>query len=207
MFSHGDVNASTWGGVEPVNVNWLYVGIAAGSVYLAVAIWFATKRRWTWAAMGVASANFVFVLLNLVAPFRGVLDPEYRGFNVGVFHVPPGLTVTLVSGAIVAASLASSCFALLNRPGWRMVFIAVVDSVLLITIGLVEVLDGLRAPDAYKIELGEYLQIPGVVAVLIIGSVFCLPLVLSIVWSGRRTGPVAEGAHGGSDVMGYTPPR
>jgi len=91
--------------------------------------------------------------------------------------------VTLASGTIVAASLASTCFALLNRPGWRMAFIAIVDAVLLITIGLSETVEGLRAPAAYKIELGEYLQIPGIVAVFIIGSLFCLPLVLSIVWS------------------------
>jgi len=179
-----------------LNVNWLYVGTGAVLAYLAVAVWCAAQRRWTWAAMGVASANFFYVLLNLAAPFRGVLDPEYRGYNVGVFHVAPGLVVTLVSGTIVAAALASTCFALLNRPGWRMVFIAIVDAVLLITIGLPEVLDGLRAPGDYRIELGEYLQIPGIVAVLIIGLLFCLTLGASIVWSARRASPVSEGAIG-----------
>jgi len=68
-----------------VNVNWLYVGIVAASAYLAVAVWCASKRQWTWAAMGVALANFAFVLLNLAAPFRGVLDPEYRGTTSGSF--------------------------------------------------------------------------------------------------------------------------
>ena len=174
-----------------MKVNWLYVGLAAGLVYLAVAVWFAAKRQWTWAAMGVALTNFFYVLLNLVAPFRGVLDPDYRGFNVGVLNVSSGLMVTFVSGAIVATALGSTCFALLNRPGTRMAFVAIVDTVLLVVIGLPALLGGLRAPDTFKIELGEYLQIPGIVAVLIVGSLFCLPLALSIVWSVRRIRPAA----------------
>ncbi len=169
-----------------MTTNWLYVGIAAAAVYVAVAARFAAKKQWTWSSMGVALANFIFVLLNLVAPFRGVLDAGYRGYNVGLFHIGPGIMVTLVSGTIVASALASACFALINRPGWRMAFIAIVDSVLLLTISLPEVLGGLQAPDEYKIELGEYLQVPGLVSVLIVGSLFLLPIALSIVWSARR---------------------
>lgn len=184
-------------GATVVNVNWLYVGFAAALVYLGILAWCATKRRWTWAAMGVAATNFFFVLLNLVAPFRGVLDPEYRGYSVGLFQVAPGPMVTLVAGTIVAASLACACFALLNRPGWRMSFIAIVDFALLTTIGLVEVIGGLRAPEAYRIELGEYLQIPGMVAVCIVAALFLLPLILSIIWSMRRRSPSASSTHNG----------
>lgn len=172
-----------------METNWLHVGLGAGAIYLALFVWFAIKRQWTWAAMGVALTNFFYVLLNLAAPFRGVLDPAYRGYNIGLYSVDPGPMVTLVSGTILAAALASACFALLNRPGWRMMFIAVVDSLLLLTIGLVEVIDGLGSPGDYKIELGEYLQIPGLVAVGIIGIIFFVPLVLSIKWSwSRRNG-------------------
>lgn len=174
-----------------MKVNWLYVGFAACLVYLGVAAVFAAKWRWTWAAMGVAVANFLFVLLDLAAPFRGLLDPEYRGYNAGWLHIAPGPMVTLVSGSIVAAALASACIAMLNRPGRSMAFIACVDTMLLVIFGLPEFFGGLMAPDKFKIELGEYLQIPGLVAVLIIGSLFCLPLVASIVWSARRIRPAS----------------
>ncbi len=174
-----------------MKVNWLYVGLAACLAYVGVAAVFAAKRRWTWAAMGVAATNFLFVLVDLVAPFRGLLDPEYRGFNAGWLHIAPGPMVTVVSGSIVAAALASACIALLNRPGPRMAFIACVDTVLLVVFGLPELVSGLMAPEKFRIELGEYLQIPGLIAVLIIGSLFCLPLVASIVWSARRIRPAS----------------
>ena len=87
--------------------NWLQVGLTAGAVYTVVLVAFAVPRRWTWAAMGVALANFAFVLLHLVAPFRGLLDPAYAGYQAGVLRLAPGPGVTLVTGAIVIAALAS----------------------------------------------------------------------------------------------------
>lgn len=170
-------------------VNWVYVGLTAAAVYATVLGVFMARRQWTAAALGVALANFLYVLLHLVAPFRGVLDPHYVGYRAGVFDVAPGIMVTLVTGTLVAAALAAGCIALLNRPGRPMAFVAGVDSLLLLTIGLPELLDGLRAPGQYRIELGEYLQIPGLIAVALGGVMFCLPLVLSIVWSARRIRP------------------
>jgi hypothetical protein len=61
-----------------------------------------------------------------------------------------------------------------------------------VTIGLPEFLGGLLAPERFRIELGEYLQIPGLLAVAIGGVVFCLPLVLSLVWSARRIRPAGK---------------
>ena len=71
-------------------VNWLHVGLAAGGVYALVFAAFAARRQWTWLAMGVALANFAFVLLHLVAPFRGLLDPGYAGYRAGMLQIAPG---------------------------------------------------------------------------------------------------------------------
>ncbi|MCB1569463.1 MAG: hypothetical protein KDI69_11690 [Xanthomonadales bacterium] len=169
--------------------NWLHVGLAAGLVYAGVLGFFAAKRQWTWAAMGVALANFLYVLLNLVAPFRGVLDPGYAGYKMGLLQIAPGVWVTVVAGSIVVAALIAACLALLARPGRGMVYIAIADTALLLLIGLPELVSGLMDHQAYRIELGEYLKIPGLVAVLISGALFCLTLVLSIVWSTRRMRP------------------
>lgn len=183
-----------------MSTNWLQVGLAAGLVYAAVFAWFAAKRQWTWAAMAVALGNFLYVLLNLAAPFRGMFDSGYAGYKVGLLQIAPGPLVTLVSGGIVVAALTASCFALLDRPGRSMVFIALLDTGLLLAIGLPELLSGLIAPELYRIELGEYLQIPGPLAVVLVNGLLCLPLLFSVVWSARRmrprmTGGVSAVAH------------
>ncbi len=177
-----------------MTLNWWNLGLSAGAVYVAILGVFVAQRQWTWAAMGVAGANFLFVLLHLMAPFRGVLDPAYAGYQAGMLQVAPGPLVTLVSGSIVAAALASACLALRARPGRGMIFIAIVDTVLLLTIGLPELISGLTEPTAYRIELGESFQLPGAAAVWAGGLLFCLPLVLSIVWSARRTRPMTLAA-------------
>lgn len=175
-------------------MNWWNLGLLASVVYVAILAVFVARWQWTWAGMGVAAANFAFVLLHLMAPFRGVLDPSYAGYRAGLLQVDPGPLVTLVTGGIVAAALACACLALRARHGPGMVFIAVVDALLLLTIGLPELISGLGAPAAYRIELGESFQLPGTAAVLVGGLLFCLPLVPSIVWSARRTRPATRAA-------------
>lgn len=172
-----------------MDINWLHIALAAGLIYTGVFVYFAAKWRWTWAAMGVALANFMYVLLNLAAPFRGLLDSGYAGYKVGLVQIAPGPLVTVVTGGIVIAALAAACIALLNRPGRGMAFVALFDSLLLLIIGLPVMMDGIMAPDEFRIELGEYLQIPGLVAVLLGGALLCLPLLFSVVWTTRRMKP------------------
>lgn len=172
-----------------MTTHWLLVALMAGLVYASVFAYFAARRQWTWAAMAVAMANFMYVLLNLAAPFRGIFDPGYAGYKVGLLHIAPGPLVTLVSGGIVAAALMAAGLALLNRPGRGMVFVALVGTLLLLAIGLPELLNGLMAPEAYRIELGEYLQVPGLLAVLLGSALLCVPLLFSVVWSARRMRP------------------
>jgi hypothetical protein len=172
-----------------MTTNWLHIALAAGLVYAGVFAYFAAKRQWTWAAMGVALANFLYVVLNLAAPFRGFFDPGYAGYKMGLLQIAPGAMVTLVSGGIVAAALLAACLALLDRPGRGMIYIALTDTVLLLLIGLPELLSGLATHEAYRIELGEYLRIPGLFAVLVSGALLCLPLLFSVAWSARRMRP------------------
>jgi hypothetical protein len=169
-----------------MQVNWLYVGLGAFAVYFGMFSYYLAKRRWTWAGLGVALANLLIVMLNLAAPFRGALDPGYAGYNLGLIHVAPGLGVTLASGSMVVLALACACMALLNLRGRSMMFVAVVDGALLILVGLPVLFEGLTNTAEYRIELGEYLHIPGLVAVLISVLLFTVPLAASVVWSARR---------------------
>jgi hypothetical protein len=169
-----------------MSINWLHVSLAALAVYAGILGFFLAKRRWTAGGLGVALANMLFVLVNLAAPFRGALDPSYAGYSLGLIRVGPGIGVTVASGSIVILALASACLAVLGLRGRAMAFVAAVDGALLLLVGLPVVFEGLANSAAYTIELGEYLVIPGMVAVLLSALLFMAPLVASIVWSGRR---------------------
>ena len=169
-----------------MSINWLHVGIIALLIYAGIFGYFLSKRRWTRAALGVGLANMLIVLLNLVAPFRGVFDPAYLGYNVGILHIAPGIGVTVVAGSIVIGALTAACLAVLNSPGRSMRLLAIIDSALLLLIGIPVMISGFADPSAYQIQLGEFLFIPGIVAVLISIALFTIPLFASVIWSYRR---------------------
>lgn len=170
-----------------MDTNWLYVGLTAFAVYASVFGYFVAKRRWTRAGLAVGVTNMLFVVLNLAAPFRGAFDPGYAGYSVGLIRLEPGIGVTVVTGLIIVLALASACIAVLNRVGKPMWVVVLVDTALLLLIGLPEAVAVLADPASYRIELGEYLQIPGLVAGLIVLVLFVVPLIASVLWSARRT--------------------
>ncbi len=175
-----------------MSINWLYIGLIAFFIYAGIFGYFVSKRRWTRAALGVGLANMLIVLLNLVAPFRGIFDPAYLGYNVGMLSIEPGIGVTLVAGAVVLGALTAACLAVINVPGRSMRFIAIVDTVFLLLIGIPVMISGLTNPSAYQIQLGEFLFIPGLVAVFISIALFTIPLLASVIWSYRRISKEGE---------------
>lgn len=172
------------------NFNWLHLFyFAILPVYLLVFGYFVWQRRWTWTALGVGVLNLVLAFIPSVAPFRGALDPNYAQFVYGLIQVPPGFGVTLVAGTITLAGLAAACFAVYYQSGKPMLFVAIVDALLWLNLALPTVMDVLKnGPDSAIIQLGEYLTIPGLVAVLII-LLFLLPLGLSAYWAMKRISP------------------
>lgn len=169
-----------------MQINWLYPGFAAFVVYFSIFGFFVSKRRWTRAGLGVGLANMILVSMNIVAPIRGVLDPDYLGYHIGLIHVDPGVWVTITAGSIVVLALSSACFAALNLRGRAMAFVAVVDSAFLILIGFPVMYEGLANSADFKIQLGEYLFIPGMIAVLISAMLLVVPIAASVVWSAKR---------------------
>ncbi len=76
----------------------------------------------------------------------------------------------------------------LNRPGPRLAFVPCVHAVLLMAFGLPELVSGQMAPDKFRIELGEYSDISGLIAVFIIGSLLPLRTSLDDIAIGSRQG-------------------
>ncbi|MBO6575047.1 MAG: hypothetical protein JJ896_06520 [Rhodothermales bacterium] len=172
-----------------MNINWLYVGLAAFAVYAVIFGRALKKKALTRTGLAVGLGNMLYVVLNLVAPFRGVLDPSYAGYRAGVFDISPGWMVTLVSGSIVVLALTGACLAVRGGRGRRMVLLAAVQVFLLGTIGIPEMISVMADIDQYVIELGEYLRIPGAVAGGLVIGLLVAPPALGLVWSLRRISP------------------
>lgn len=165
---------------------WVYVGGAVmgvtGLAFLAVLL----RRRWTISALLVGIAHMGIVWLNAAAPFRGLLDRGYVGYNFGFFHASRGLGVTLLAGPILGVALASALIAVSNRPGLRMLSVTATSALfgwnLLFTL-----LVGLASdPGQVRIELGEFLTIPPIVTIPLLLLLFVAPFAHGIRWSWRR---------------------
>ena len=167
---------------------WMIATAVATAVYFTIFGYFAVRGSRPGGWLAIALGNMVYVLLNLAAPFRGVMDPAYVGYRVGLFDVAPGFGVTLAAGLIVIVGLGAACIAASGGYGLRMRLLAGAEVFLLATIGLPETYSVVTNLNAYAIELGEYVRIPGLLAGLIVILLLVAPLVYGLLWSIRRIG-------------------
>lgn len=167
-------------------MNWLFVGIPLAGLYL---LWFAyllIRRRYDSALLLYALAHLHYLFVNVVAPFRGAIDPGYAGYNFGWLHIPAGPLVPLIVGSIVILSLITASRALLNRMQgwWKLAF--GLDLFLSVMIALPVLLDVLGNMSDYRLELGEYLQISGVFVALLILLLFTGPTLYACYYAARK---------------------
>jgi hypothetical protein len=168
------------------NPAWLYIG---GVVWTASGLAFAAtllRRRWTISALIVGLAHLGMVWLNAAAPFRGLLDPNYGGYDMGFLEADIGLEVTLLSASVLAAAMASALIAGLNRPGKPMLVVSGTSAFLAwnTLFWLAAVL--WQDPSQVKIQLGELLTIPAFAAVPLLLLLFVGPFAYGARWSWRR---------------------
>ncbi|WP_425392777.1 hypothetical protein [Ekhidna sp.] len=114
-------------------MNWLIVGFTLFFFYL---IWFGRlikHRNYSRLLLIVALAHFPYLITNLVAPFRGVLDPNYVGYEFGLLRIPAGIGVALIVGAIVISSFLIATRALKSQMENFWLFTFLFDLFLLIS--------------------------------------------------------------------------
>ncbi len=167
-------------------MNWMYVALPLLAFYL---IWFGiliSRKKYDRTSLVFALAHFPYLLVNLVAPFRGLFDSNYAGYTFGWISLPKGPIVTLVSGGIVLA-----CFILMTRAlkndmsgWWKLAF--PVDLFLLVFTAFPVLLDIVMDPAASRIELGEYLQLSGWVVAGIMLGLFTGPTLFATWYAGKR---------------------
>lgn len=169
--------------VSQINWAWVALGVSAGLLL----VWTLVARRAKAGAPAafVGLAHLIVAGLHSAAPVRGYFDPQYVGYGFGLLSADKGLAVTLVAGAVWLVAVLGG-FLSLARARVAMAFVALSSLAFAVIIGAPLVRDLLITPDASKLQLGEYLTIPGLAAIGLLLVILVLPFVIGFVWAGRR---------------------
>lgn len=166
-------------------INWAYEALAVSSVLLVVWLVVAVRAKAGAPAAFVGLAHLIVAGLHSAAPMRGYFDPQYIGYGFGLLTAPNGLAVTITAGAVwVIAALGA--FLSLSKARVAMAFVALSSLAFAVIIGAPLVRDLLVTADTSKLQLGQYLTIPGAAAIGLLLGVLVLPFVIGFVWAGRR---------------------
>lgn len=167
-------------------INWALVALAVSAVLLIVWLAVAFKAK---AGAPAAFVGFVHLLvagIHSAAPVRGYLDPAYEGYGFGLLTAAPGLAVAVTAGAVwVVAALAA--FLALSKARLAMAFVALSSLAFAVVIGVPLALEALHNARASRVQLGEYLTIPGAAAISLLLVILVLPFVIGFVWATSRT--------------------
>jgi hypothetical protein len=161
---------------------WFQVAIASNVLYWAFFVYQLFLRRWTGPALSVGLFHMLFAALVSVAPIRALLDPNYMNFGLGVIQVN-GQAAALPAALVLSWTLLAAWLAVGKGKGRWMTVIAAGDAFLALNIGASLLLAG-----DWRFQLGEYLTITGVAAVVILLFFLTGPFVASAIWATRQTG-------------------
>ncbi len=167
--------------------NWLNIGYPMIAFAIVVFLFFAAKRTWTIGALLIGLAHIPLALTHSVAPFRGLLDPNYAGFSNGIVRATYPVEIFLFTGFIFVGAMICAIMAVQNRPGLRNGFIVMFDFIVLLLFAMpVAARYFAGGFDTARVEFGEYLQFGGFSAFAFELAVLALPFVFGIVWAWRK---------------------
>lgn len=164
---------------------WTAIFLVTNAVYWAVFFYLLSRRRWNAAALEVGLFHMLLASVLSVAPFRSLLDSDYRwqlgyvGFDGPVAVIPALVTLgwTLAAAWITVAK---------GKGNW-MWLIAAGDVLFALNLGAAIVLFPFRGNLAYqKIQFGETFVLSGMKASLILLLCFVVPPMGIGIWAARR---------------------
>jgi hypothetical protein len=168
-------------------MNWVYVGLSLAIIYLAWFTFIISKKKYDKYLLIVGLAHIPYLLVNLVAPFRGAFDANYAGYSFGWIVIPAeGPWVTLVIGFIVISSLIIASKAILNDMNKLWLWAFAFDLMLSVMIAFPVLLEVVTNPLEFTIELGEYLTISGFAVALLVFVLFSGPTFFSTLYLGKK---------------------
>lgn len=166
-------------------INWAWVALGASAVLLLVWTLVARRAKAGAPAAFVGLAHLIVAGLHSAAPVRGYLDPQYVGYGFGLLTADQGLAVTITAGAVWVVAVLGAFLALAKARA-AMAFVALSSLAFAVIIGAPLVRDLLITPDTSKLQLGEYLTIPGMAAIGLLLAILVLPFVIGFVWAAQR---------------------
>ena len=165
--------------------NWMVLSIIAFAAALITFCVCGARGRLTKAALAAGLVNLLIAAINSSAPMRGLLDPDYAGYRFGLIGASRGLPVTILAGVIFVSAALAACLAAANRPGRRMLFVALVDGVLFVNLAVTLTVEAFTTQD-FEIQFGEYLTLPNAVGFLAAVIMLLGPLGGAALWAARR---------------------
>jgi hypothetical protein len=167
-------------------MNWAYFALGIGGLISAVVVIGAVRRPGAKAGIALAIPLLVVATMNAAAPVRGAIDPAYMGYIFGLLRARMGLEVTFIAGTLLLLCAVSAYLSATLRSGRPLLLVAITCAALTIILGVPLVQGMITDPSANRIEFGEYLTIPGLLATAILLVVLVLPFAAGAVWAGRR---------------------
>lgn len=161
-------------------MNWLFIGIVHLLIITAILIYGATRGKLNRSMFFIALAHMPFIILNLAAPIRGLLDPAYAGYKFGILEIPPGFGVTLVAGTVIWGSVYVAYVALAGKLRSNIWFAMFLDMLILGLISIPVLVEGISNPAEFRLELGEYFQVSGWIVTIILSAILVLPMLYSL---------------------------
>lgn len=166
-------------------INWAVVALGVSAVLALVWTLVARRAKAGAPAAFVGLAHLVVAGLHSAAPVRGYLDPGYVGYGFGLLAAESGLAVTVTSGVVWLVSVLGG-FLALSKARAAMAFVALSSAAFAIIVGAPMAQDLMTNPAGSKVQLGEYLTIPGPAAIGLMAVALVLPFVVGFVWAARR---------------------
>ena len=166
-------------------MNWAILALSISAVLILGWIWLLIKKQWSWAGLYASLGCLVAACFNSAAPFRGLIDPDYVGFQFGLAGSQPGIGVTIIAGAIFLANAASAMLAASRTNGSVLWIVAATCAAMFVLIGVPTLQQLVQDPAANSIQFGEYLTIPGLAASLILVFLLALPFAVGTLWAAK----------------------
>lgn len=166
-------------------INWAVVALAVSAVLLLAWTVVARRARAGAPAAFVGLAHLVVAGLHSAAPVRGYLDPGYVGYGFGLLAAESGLAVTVTSGVVWLVAVLGG-FLALSKARATMAFVALSSAAFAVIIGAPLAQDLMNNPADSKVQLGQYLTIPGLAAIGLMAVVLVLPFGVGFLWATGR---------------------
>ncbi len=164
---------------------WIQIFLVTNLIYWALFFYLLSRRSWDAAALIVGLFHMLLASVLSVAPFRSLLDADYR-WQLG-FVSFEGRAAVIPAFLTLGWALAAAWIVLAQGWGRWMWLIAVGDILFALNLGAAILLFPSRGNLAYqKVQLGERFIITGWAASLILLIGFVLPPVTIGIWAARR---------------------